>query len=217
MSDTAEGILKRELEQYPEDPNLHYQLATVLMSSFPRWPDNRRMRKSFEHVEISLAVDPSNAATHALRAYVNIQLEEFGEGVLAARRAVRLKEGDETYENLLLEALDWSGNPGALVRLMRKLAAKRGIDLTAVRKELKEIGFPSDPLTVLQNAFPGGAVGYRRTLGDEIARIESRHEKGNASDVDLARAARGENQAACTAHSQRSAMAPAFRQAMGGV
>ena len=183
--------LRRRVRKHPEDPDIHFRLAVILMNpAEPRRPDKRRKVRACEHLSRAIRLRWNFASAHALLAYVQLELEEPGSAILSLRRAVNLSPGNEDYQDFLLEALDRAGRVRALQQQLEATARQRQVDLASLRAELRKAGLPTDPSTIRLNSFPAGVQHFLSSLMDVVEAIDRDQSFGVTSDAGLAEDAR---------------------------
>jgi tetratricopeptide (TPR) repeat protein len=183
--------LRRELRRCPDDPEIQYRLAVILMNSAQlKLPTRKHKRRARELLSLSIEHRSNFAPAHALLALVQLDLDEIDAAIKSLRRALELVPNDEIYQDFLLETLDHAGRTAALRTFLRKVAELRKIDFDGLRAELKRAKLPTDPSTIRRYTFPAGEQHFDSKLLDSVDAIERRYCKHITSDHELLQQAR---------------------------
>lgn len=157
--------LLEKLRREAGDAHGHYALGVVLLSRDLFAEALRALREA-----VRLA--PGEARHHAALAYA---LERNEEPALpAAAESHRLASEDPLFETYWLTLLIEAAPESETSAPLEAAAARQGIDLPKLRRELVEAGFPVTPKNLLINGFPHARNFMASWLHDEASRVEER-------------------------------------------
>lgn len=157
--------LLEKLRREAGDAHGHYALGVVLLS-------RDLFAEALHALREAVRLAPGEARHRAALAYALERNEE--PAIPAAAESHRLAPEDPLFETywltLLIEAAPESDTSAPL----EAAAARQGIDLPKLRRELGEAGFPITPKNLLANGFLHARNFMASWLHDEASRVEER-------------------------------------------
>ena len=123
------------------------------------WPDN-----SAYWAGLGFALDASDMPEEALTAF---------------RRAKEVNPDDEEVEVFVLTLLSELGPEREAMAAVEGLAARKGVDLKSLRKDLAAAGMPVDARALLMNGFIRARNFLRSRLEDDIERSQRKQDPEN--------------------------------------
>jgi len=123
------------------------------------------------------SLDPGNVRYWAALGFALDSAGESEEARTALRLAHRLDPNDDVIEVFVLTLLSETGPEGEASASVDDTAARMGIELEPLRRELAEAGFPVDSSSLLGNGFLHARNFLRSRVEDEIDESQRRRSR----------------------------------------
>lgn len=163
--DEAEKAYRQILQQYPEQPGIHYRLGRIIISEPPTATSADDAKKEFEE---ELRIDPTAASAEFMLGDLARQAQQWDQAVEHFGRAAKLDEGfSEAYLGLGL-SLNAGGKHAEAVAPLQKY----------VKME------PSDPAGHYQLAIAYARTGRMQEANREIALQHETEKKAQSAPQD---------------------------------
>lgn len=152
----------------------HFDKGLEVLDRFRSGDDASALPEASKAFQVAVEEDPSDAASWMAFGYCRDLVGDLPDALAAFRTAERLVPSRLDVGVMVLRLLVDLGETREAVAGARSLAARHGIDLDAVERELKDVGLPVDAPTLIGNAFPSARNLIRSWIEVEIDSAERR-------------------------------------------
>jgi tetratricopeptide (TPR) repeat protein len=128
--------------------------------------------EAVDELQRAVALQPDNAALHALLGYALDHLQGPATAIDSLRAATRLAPEEDLFEVYLLTLLAESDGSADLDTRLRSLAGRTRVDLDELAASLSAVGMPVTPRTLLQNGFVHARNHLASWLRDQVELAE---------------------------------------------
>lgn len=134
--------------------------------------DDAGLERALRHFRIAARMSPKNANYWVGLGFALDLQDESAAALAAMRRAHQLEPADEEAEVFVLTLLAQTGQETEALSGIAELAARSGVDIQLLRRDLAAAGMRDDALTLLYNGFLHPRNFVRSRLEDAMDRVE---------------------------------------------
>lgn len=175
--------LERQVAATGNDARLRYNLALLLMRKHGWTKERKLLAQARKQLERAVALRPKHVPSHALLGYAHdLDLTPRGakRALACFREARRLDPRDRISDVYVLRLLCEVGPEKAAIAEIEAAAPRNGVDLRALRRQLKAARFKADALTLLMNGFIHARNFFRSKMERSADRLLNTLDRGRA-------------------------------------
>jgi hypothetical protein len=167
------------------DPLLHYAEGLRLTAQGRSAGEGALLERARAELRQAVSLAPQEARFHAALGWaLDWDAATAADAVAAFTRAHQLAPDDPVFETYLLTLLAEQESAELVLPLLQTAAARQHVDLEHLLGELRAVGFPEDPRTLLQNGFLHARNHFASFASEEIERLEEAARPGTRSRRD---------------------------------